>query len=77
MKDGLINIKGEDGQERRQLDINDNTEDHLDGDGCFGALISGSKSQHGSLNKIIKLCFLLIMISSQRASDVEGLDNQS
>lgn len=39
MKDGLINIKGEDRQERRQLDINDNREDNLDGDGCLGAQI--------------------------------------
>lgn len=39
MKDSLMNIKGEDRQERRQLDINDNTEDHLDGDGCFAARI--------------------------------------
>lgn len=37
--------------------------------------MSGSKSQYGSLNKIIKLHFLLIMISPQRMSYVESLDN--
>lgn len=66
MKDGLINIKGEDRQERRQLDINDNREDHLDGDNCFGADMCGSKRQHGSLSEIIKPCLFLIMISPQR-----------
>lgn len=38
-------------------------------------LVHGSKNQHGSL--IIKLFFCLIMISPQRISNVESLDNQS
>lgn len=42
-----------------------------------GSEMHGSKNQHGSLNKIIKLCFRLIMISPQRISNVESLDNQS
>lgn len=73
MKDRVMNIKREDKQ----------------GDGLIltikqrmALLVHRSdmhslQSRHGSLDKIIKLYFLLIMISPQRTSNVESIDYQS
>lgn len=72
MKDGLINRKREDAQRGSSMQ----TISHSVIQTEKAVLARGSDMRKSLLNQIIKLSFLLIMISPQRIINVMSLDNQ-